>query len=1455
MVTTALNHQVSRGPLNIGQQIKRSVTPDRLEDEAITVTALADLPSDGVVDRLSNDDRALIDRARRAIDSVPAEAILTETFESGADPIETAGIINSEAEKREEFYSDGSNLYLDQALAIDDPSITSEISRMATNIQIGQELFRQAIEESKEDTSWFGYGWDFFDRNFLRTIPIGGFEQVTNRNERKGRELVGAAVSMSSEEYTQYIKSYIEELKSEGFFTGDNIFAILDGMAEFENSGYDSAEFFNRVFGAVDLAPLAVLKLRLLTRAASPLRRVAVLKGPERAADVGEAAIRSNTASPRTYRDMAPSAIDPGTPAPIHVPSNRATRIATENSIIREVSETIRSGALGRALDSDEVQAAYHGIVNTMRKVANNPLVDVRPPVHSDATGNFIATLTLGTVKTGSPYRTQRAAAKVAARVSEEFPTARAVAVDSEDISKGFYVEVDEILDVGEEIAEIGSTPMYGAIRSALGRFFGSKAVVENEFLNTLATMAEGVASTLTSGRAVKDAVKALNRIPSSNQRVISSVLSELRDGKDAFLREHYTDAEFVQKFREHHPRGLSPTDDDIAAFDAARTLNDASYMLRAHNRMQKYISNNFYALVMSNGERVPGRITDEALGAEPILDVSTGVTFIKRDLRANTRVWELDREIDSGIRYVVNPQDVKSISHSDVLGYNAGGRRINPKANHFVLLDGDFPRAFLATFTEKEALRAQEQIKNIQEALKESGDAASNTRILDKVVRENNEWNTELQSIEDFIKFGEEKGLDWTRSIEVKARDGEIRPGETRDFYSTTWDEYISHDLHRADDTLIEFGGKEARNYDPVQAMFLDFGSISQQFAHNIYTQTALNAWLKTARRSGSGWDVPDTTDVRLAFREAASNGELTSTALELGRQRGIIETRLGMRSEIFKAMEQYGADVQEWVFDTTKGTIALPRDPAKGVAQKVLNLGFQSAFGLLNVSQFFVQGFHAVTIAAMTQKGLLSAGSGLKALAMAPATRAILMGSLDEASEKLMVSRLSRWAGQSEDEMAETIEFIRTQGRDILDGSMVELGTGAQWGLSGWKGESFLPSAVKDAQRTLGALGGGVLKAGLTPFREGERLSRLTGINAAIIEYRLANPGKSLNTAEARKWISRREQALSFRMTNANRAFMQEGFGKLPTQWFTYTLRSMENIFIGRDLTVGERTRMAMALFPSFGLTGMGAASATDWLAEKIGAEPAGAMHGFIQYGILDTLLSEMTDGEVELALADRLAPITLLQDIYQGVNGTKSAWEMLIGPSGNILSDVMGQVVNVGGEIVNGNSVSITEDLVRTARQFSGVDNVYKAYGIYQNGVYRSRTGKTLPFEMDASDAVGQLLGFSPREVSEWYQERQWSYNHSRVVRGLTTELENDVSRAMEIWDNGDRERAITLLQEVQHKIVLSGLSPYDQRRIRRSLTRQTGNAVYQMIMEHQRRGNTYRADVIERTFGGN
>lgn len=1435
----------------------RKITqPMRQEEDALMAATVLDLPYDETKARIEAGSVTDVNEARRRIENSNSEALrrnIDDAFSREELPETTAALIANEDRKRAMWNSTGDNLYLEAAIAMQDPTIDAELSRFYTNLQIGEEVLRTAIQEADEETGVAGYIWDFVDRYFLRAMVIGGFEDITGRSVRGGRAHLEAALLANPDEYRRWIEAQVESVKQEGFFTGDNVFALQEEFQRFGNAGQDPLVGLWAALGVVDVLPLGALLTKTL-KAGTKVRRVKALAGPEAADDIYETVVKAEAdrPDPRTINDGMPEALnvipDPDGGAGLA----RTARIRDENVILKEIDHINSQGGLGRGVDSDEVIRAGEELTQTLVKTTGRPLNNLILKTNRDATGGFIWTARMGTVKTGRPYATERAANNAINRqgIREEFPTARAVPFDKEDPSKGWYVEIDQRMAVDPYVDELSWKSALDPIRQMVARFAGSKGATEAENLNTLAVIAEGVVSGLTGGKVAKDLVRSVERLPMKSQDTIKRIFNDLRDGRDAGLRNSYNEMEFRTKFEAFHPEGKPATDKDWEGFLAIQTLSDAAYMQRAHLRLQKYVRNGFQAVVFPDGTRVPGKMF-KGQTSEQIWDLADKVTRNQSDLRKNTVIWELDRELDSGIRFVAKPAEIRSLDHSDVLGYNAGGRRINPNANYFVLVNPNNPRAFLTTVTADQAEVAIQQISRIQEAIAEVGE--SNLRKggpLDEVVRSNNDWNTELQTIEDFIRFADEKKIDLVKGrIVSKARDGEIATGEVRDGFSQTWDEYVSFGMHRADDVLTEFGGGETRNYDAVSAILDDFGSITHQFAYNDYTQTALHAWLKSARRTGSGWDVGPEVDPRRAFENATLKENTNPAARELGLQRNIIARRLGIKSEAFRAMESYGAAVQEFVFNKTRGRVEMSRDPIAGATQNLLNFGFVSAFGLGNISQFFVQGYHALTVAAITQNSVTSLGSGMKALTMVPALRLALFAP-DSATEALALRRLAKATGQTNESVLELVDYIRTSGRDVIDGSAMESGTGQQWGIRGWKGESYLPSTLRGVQAKIGSGWRGTMKAGLTPFREGERMARLTAITTAVLEYQAKFPGKGIATAHARRWISAREQALSFRMSNANRALMQEGFGKLPTQWFTYTLRTFENVLMGRDFTAGERARLAAALFPAFGLTGMGAASATDWLAEKVGAEPAGQMYTFIKYGIVDTLL-EMTTG-AEIAFAERLAPITLIQDVYSNVGGQKSAWEVALGPSGDIAGGVIEQVMNAAGSVYAGTPVSLTEDVIRVARQWTGVDNVAKAMGIMNTGLYTSRTGRTLPFELTPADAIAQLFGFSPREVSEFYAEKQWQYTTNDKVRSLTNEFRNQFSQAMQMVNDGDVERGMQLLREIQIKIQISGLSPIDQAAIRRGLRVTTSEELYNMIVERTKRGDNYAGERIQESF---
>ena len=1419
---------------------RKAQDPARVQDMALTASMFTTWNAEDFAVSVSSGDTSAVRAVRQEVSSqaTSAEAIVQETANQGLPPQVAANRLEDFFNKQNEWLSTSDGLFLEQVLALNDPTVNNETARFATNLQLAQEQFLNRINSEETDTGWFGTATDFVDRYVLRAVVIGGWEQMFNRNEVKGLELLNAAASMSPDEYSVFIDNYINELDSEGFFKSDNIFALQDGLLELENRGENPNEFIDRFFGLVDVAPVigAAAKGATLLRSGTALSRVAAVSGPNVATDLGENALRNapNNPHPQIVADMGPTALSPNASELVRPSISRSAQISDENTVVRGLRDLNRDSFLGVGRNGELVQEASRRIVNLVRESTNNPLVNVGNPVRMSDTGMYSVDLTLGTVKSGSPFKTEAAAQRAASKLTDEFPTATTRQVDPNDSSKGFYVSVEEYLDLGKEAPELSTQSMLNPMQK-LGRLLYSKAAYEDTTQNTLATLAEGGVSSI--GRLVRPQVKLLTRANTADKDTLSKIMSDLRDGPESFIRNGYSREEFADKWRVL--RGSEPTDKNFEQFQALRDVNDASWMMRTHQRLQKYVSRGYYALVDHNGARIAGTRFEGALDkGELVINLSTGSYLRLGDLPKNVKVWKLDREID-GMQYAVRPSEVKALSPDDVLGYNSGGRRVNPNANTFVTAGVDKPRAFLAAFTEKQAQEVVDFFKEVKRLVAEGGD-------VDDYIRKTNDWNPEVQSLDDLEKFAQTKGFRLDEDINFKSRDGEIRTGEVADEFSETWGEYVTFGMHRADDVLTEYGGKEALQHDPITAIFDDFSSITHQYTSNVIVQQGIEGWLKAARRSGSGWNVDNTIlDSRKAFMEATQKETNNSTASELLTQRDVLLNRMRVKGDWQRRAETLGKEVQSFVFD--KSGLRIAEDLGVGKAQNaLLNLGFQSAFGFLNFAQIVVQGFHAPVIAAVAPK------QGLKGLAMMPAVRLALMTD-DVASESLAIKRLAKASNMSDEDAYELVRFIQVSGRDIINESALENGTATQWGVSGWKGESALPSAFREARSvTTRAVSSG-LDAATVFFKEGDRIARLTAINTAFLEFKAANPSVSALSEYGMRTIRRREEALTLRMTNVNRATAQEGLMKLPTQWMSHSLRVLENVVVGRDLSVAERSRLIGMYTVFFGLTGMGFGKATDYIGEKIGAEEAGNVHTALKYGILDGLLN-MAD--VDLALARRMAPITMFSDTYKNiVQGNQTPLETALGPSGSITGGFTENIMSAVGHMLSGEPIMMTEDTVRIARQFTGIDNVAKAWGIYQNGIYRSRTGSQLPFELNAADAIGQLLGFTPAEVSEWYEENQWSYSSDRKRYDFQDSLLADWQTAVDILNEGDNdERGYSLLREIETKIALSNFSEYDKGLIRQSLREQGQEDIYRLIIDRQRREQGYRANVLDRSFRG-
>ena len=731
-------------------------------------------------------------------------------------------------------------------------------------------------------------------------------------------------------------------------------------------------------------------------------------------------------------------------------------------------------------------------------------------------------------------------------------------------------------------------------------------------------------------------------------------------------------------------------------------------------------------------------------------------------------------------------------------------------------------PKAMLSAYSLKEILKAETELKALALARKEG-------YLTDEFVAAHSGWDEGVDTVAKFEARIKENEWDLDRVISHKERNAQaVTDDAEHPMFGSTMEDYIKTDMKRVDDVLPEYGGGHNYNVDPLNSIFQNYGNVANTLATRAWSVNAMNSWVATALARRDLVRIPSGMEGNIygIFRDAEIIGK-SPEAMRLKELRNIMRRRMSVKDEVGKALEDFGNSVAEYVFDSPLKWKLNDLNPTN----RLLTLGFHSAFGFFNVSQLFMQGFQAATIMAVSPK------HGWKGVGLTWPMRAVLNAG-DTATEKLAIKRMAAGSNLSEESITELAAYIRTSGRSIVDGDMMELGTSVGQGISSASVE--LIKKVSDG--------------GLMFFRAGERLSRLTGINTAFLEFKELYPTMSALSDFGRSWIARREGALTQHMTTGSKSAMQTGPGgllRMPTQWLAFSFRAMESIVFGTGgLSRWERVRLFAVLGPMFGTTGFGFANASDWVEEALGIEPGSDAHTFVRYGIPDWLIGQATG--LDTAVASRLAPVDQFVDMYDKIFGEdKSFKEVTLGPSGAIIGDLVTAGWNVVADAFHMRPVSLSADVITLLKQPSGLSNIAKAYGIMNNGLYQSKTGTYFPGKFTTGDAIMQGIGFTPQEVIEMSQRRTQTWGDNKSYKEFSTNMNKKAEQAFVMISEGnvdDMAAGLSMLKEINTQVKLSNFSPTQMRSITTGIWRKDKNLFLKVMEDLQRAGRTHAARTV-------
>ena len=1460
--------------LSADSEVKREETfnpysqVERVKAQELSIAT--DIPVDKIeAERTSGDASAEVAAKTNALNFDYALTI-DQAYNDGLSADEVAGIIEERRAKGDDMSL--SEYMLIQNLMLSDNGINAYAARTMTNMEVWNRLLQTELEAN--DSSGISKVLSFFDVNVLRELTIGAFENVTFRSNREGRDIREAFNSLKPAEFEEWAKEYIEERKAEGIFSEDSLWNLYKAANDATYLGDDPMAGLNFLFGGADLITLGSTKLASaaakgakiastetttipskllgLYKSRRPVDTVAVMGDEAQAAAV--AVKQVDDAGAQTDMINAgrtlPEELDP-VKGPISRPNGVTFRDGSRKTVLTEKLEELnRKGSFGEYVPRTTLEATATKIAARISASTNDAVVNTRRII-DEGSDDYKVVVRLGKDGSGAPFRRKMDAEAVAA----QDPSLKVV---KREEGRGWFVETEERVNVLGLPDELDRFNKGNFVSDAINKMFGAATVRLGDKLGAKFLQAEAGQALV--GDLVKPYAKAVNGLKPKETENLSDFMTQLRDGELSYMRQAPDRTSFESMYKTMY--GTKPRKEVSDAYDALQDINDTTWQIKSSERLKRVVSEGGVYVNITDEYGDIGYRVSSVPDNELIIDVAGGKSLRSnsKNLNPDVPIFKIPTTYMDHL-YVTNVKSTRVLERVDVMPYNAGGPRTNSEFRYFVgttseqkLVSGNVVsvgfKTLLGSFGQEQAKLAVNQLNKITTKVKSLMDEMGVDDIADlqlsktqydelgDVIRANNAWNKHVTDLEDLQDLALKYNFRFTEDFVGKARDQKVsirEAGEDPSMVGASFGEVVGRRLNmkRGDTPLMEFGGKKAVNASPVANIADQFGSEVFGYANRAASQNAMVGWVKLAEKAEGVVTFPKGVPEndfynRFMQAEVTKTGKFNDLAAQLREQQDVIKRRMNQNTWLSDKWDSFTSSATEAVFEKTGFKADFTKaDPAS----RLLQVGFYSKFGFFNPDQFVLQALHSVTIAA------ISPVQGLKALGLA--TPMMMIANLsDGATRTLAIQRLAKATGIELDELNQLVKYIDESGRNIVDNQVIELQAPQKFGVSS--------NLIGKGQQAVGSF----LDKSTIFFKEGERVSRMTGIVTAFLEHRAKRPNIDPLSPDAKRWIMNREQDLTFRMTSQSRSFVQSGIMRVPTQWLSFSLRAMENIAVGRNFTAAERIRMFMVMGPMFGLTGLGAGKMTGYVVEQLGYNPddPSTVKAFnrIKYGLVDALLSNLLG--TETAYATRVAPLGQMQDTYRKLFD-ESFITTLFGPSGEISSDMLAVASNAIGAMMGGRTEMVREDLTQLLRNLSTVDKAVKVQELIETGNYRSRTRKVVVGDLEPEAAAAVLFGATPAPVQNFYDYQEMVFKKNNKYRDMSKRLQSKATLALSLLTEGDESdmiRGTKLWHEINDEIWASNLSNQLKMQLQRSLIRV--GSVPDIMKNAMRIGLDYDAQIL-------
>ena len=454
----------------------------------------------------------------------------------------------------------------------------------------------------------------------------------------------------------------------------------------------------------------------------------------------------------------------------------------------------------------------------------------------------------------------------------------------------------------------------------------------------------------------------------------------------------------------------------------------------------------------------------------------------------------------------------------------------------------------------------------------------------------------------------------------------------------------------------------------------------------------------------------------------------------------------------------------------------------------------------GLGAIDQVF-QGFTALTISAMD-----GPVKGLKYLEWGYLFQTLNFATSDK-SLRFVANMMKRTQGI---DVAEFEEFVRI-GREA---GMIELrGDMAALDRAGTKNSNAL-FTLDDLREK----GRGIVMAM-------ERFNKAVGYAKAWSQLRETIPVTQMRQPENLDRLSQLAGKWSLDMSSTSAARFQKGMLAVPTQFFPYTSRLIENVYVGtnKEWTLGERIKMMVTqavLFGSAGIPFIPGYDASDIMIpilEGMGVDTTDKNVAATIYGGLVDLLLVNTFGATISARAGIGESIDSFGERFFGGDfGITSGFELVGGPAGQMFYTLGSSILAPVGALftafkaLDGQmAADVTETMVKDVllENVNGMSDWIKAYYIMRHGVYLSNKGNNTAEVDDALSALSVLLGMTPQAAVEAYRGFRTQLDTKESVKQLAGKVDTHIlnyNMALKDYNKTGSKEAMDKMNKSYHTI---------------------------------------------------